>query len=63
MAWNLVSVGEIETPDLILIDNLDSNFLLFEAAADLKKSRLGEAAPVPVAASWKGPAKPGLVEP
>lgn len=62
VGWSLVNIAEIETPDLILIDNLDSNYLLFETAADLKKSRICKAVLVPVAASSQDPARPCLLQ-
>lgn len=55
LGQSLVCSMPTEKPDLILIDNLDTNYLLFEKARDL--AREGRDAPVlvPVSASGKNP--------
>jgi hypothetical protein len=58
---SLVCNSEFVTPDLIIIDNLDSDYLLFEKAADLKEHGVGEKVLVPVDASGRNPQKPNLV--
>lgn len=61
LGWSLVSDSGIEKPDLILIDNLDTNYLLFEKAGDMKRRGLNVSVLVPVSASGKDPERPGLV--
>ncbi len=61
LGWGLVSDSRIEKPDLILIDNLDPNYLLFEKAGDMKRRGLNTYVLVPVSASGQDPERPGLV--
>lgn len=60
VGWSLVCNSGIERPDVILIDNLDTNYHLFEMAADLKGRGVGDWVLVPVSASPLDPQKPGL---
>ena len=48
-------------PDLILIDNLDTNYLLFEKARDLKRGGATALVLVPVAAGGNHPEEPNVV--
>lgn len=57
----LVCSSEYETADLIVIDNLDSDYLLFEKAAELIERGIAGKVLVPVQASGRNPAKPNLV--
>ncbi len=61
MGWGLVCDSHDETPDLIVIDNLDSDYLLFEKAAELRERGFAGKVLVPVQASGRNPAKPNLV--
>lgn len=47
LGFALVCDSQSERPDLILIDNLDSNYLLFEKAAELKELGFGEKVLIP----------------
>ena len=58
---SLVCDSEFERPDLIVIDNLDSDYLLFEKAGELREHGVGERLLVPVQASGRNPEKPNLV--
>lgn len=58
---SLVCNMSIEKPDLILIDNLDTNYLLFEKARDLEKKGCGAPVLVPVSASRDNPETLNLV--
>lgn len=49
VGWGLVANVQTEKPDLILIDNLDTNFQLFEKASYLQKRGVGKRVLVPVA--------------
>jgi hypothetical protein len=62
LGWSLVSDSEFERPDLILIDNLDHDFQLFEKAADLQRRGIGKEVLVPVHASWQDPEQMDPVE-
>lgn len=61
LGWSLVSDANIERPDIIIIENLDSNYLLFEKARNLKRDGISARVIVPVAAPDNDPVKPGLV--
>lgn len=61
LGWGLVCDSHDETPDLIVIDNLDSDYLLFEKAAELRERGFAGKVLVPVQASGRNPAKPNLV--
>lgn len=61
LGWSLVSDASIERPDIIIIENLDSNYLLFEKARNLKRDGTNARVLVPVAAAGNDPEKPGLV--
>lgn len=61
LGWSLVSNANIENPDVILIENLDSNYLLFEKARNLKRQGASARVLVPVSAAGSDPEKPGLV--
>ena len=52
----------IETPDLILIDNLDRNFQLFEKAGDLQNHGIGKAVLIPVSTFRQNPEQIDPVE-
>jgi len=57
----LVCSSESVTPDLIVIDNLDSDYLLFEKAAELIERGFAGKVLVPVQASGRNPGAPNLV--
>lgn len=61
LGFALVCDSQFERPDLILIDNLDSNYLLLEKAAELKEKVVGEKVLIPVSASARNCEKPNLV--
>jgi len=61
VGWFLVSDTGMVNTDLILIDNLDTNYLLFEKARNLKKSGMDARVVVPVAGAANDPEKPNLV--
>jgi hypothetical protein len=61
LGWSLVCKSEIPRTDLILIDNLDPNYLLFEKAAGLIRQHGIGLVLVPVNASGQDPEKPNLV--
>lgn len=61
LGQSLVCSAPIETADLILIDNLDTNYLLFEKARDLATEGRGAPVLVPVSASGKNPELPNPV--
>ncbi len=58
---SLVCSSEHAAPDLIVIDNLDSDYLLFEKAAELRGRGFAGKVLVPVQASGRNPEKPNLV--
>ena len=58
---SLVCDSQFDRPDLIIIDNLDSDYLLFEKAVDLKALGVCERVLVLVQASGRNPEKPNLV--
>lgn len=58
---SLVCDSQFERPDLIIIDNLDSDYLLFEKAADLQEHGVCDRVLVPVQASGRNHEKPNLV--
>lgn len=60
IGWSLACTSSIESPDVILIDNVDTNYHLFEMAADLKARAVGDWVLVPVTASPLDPQEPGL---
>lgn len=61
LGWSLVCNSEFERPDLILIDNLDTNLQLFEMAAHLRARSIGKWVLVPIAAAAQDPEKPSLL--
>jgi hypothetical protein len=61
MGWGLVTDSGPCKPDLILIDNLEPDYLLFEKAEELRKHDRAAMVLVPVVASGRDPEKPGLV--
>lgn len=61
LGWSLVCSSVIEKPDLILIDNLDSDYLLFEKAADMKRRGTCNRVLIPVMAAGQDTEKPCLV--
>jgi hypothetical protein len=58
---SLVSNNGFEKPDLILIDNLDTDYLLFEKARDLRREGVGAPILVPVTAAANDPGQTNLV--
>ena len=60
LADGLVCTGPTEKSDVIVIENLDNIYLLFERAARLHQDGMGGPVIVPVAATVD-PTKPGLV--
>jgi len=61
IGWGLVTDSGFCEPDLILIDNLDIDYLLFEKAEELMKHCGAATVLVPVTASGQDPERPGLV--
>lgn len=61
VGWFLVSDSGMVNPDLILIDNLDTNYLLFEKARDLKLGGATALVLVPVVAGGNHPDEPNVV--
>lgn len=61
LGWSLVSDASIERPHIIIIESLDSNYLLFEKARNLKRDGANARVLVPVAAAGNDPEKPGQV--
>src|SRR2546425_7089935 len=51
LATSLVCTGEVAPSDIILVENFDPNYLVFERAAELQKAGLARRALVPVQAS------------
>jgi len=60
MARSLVCAQDVAPSDLILIENLDPNYLLFERAAALQKDRIAPRALVPVQA-WQDSGAPNYI--
>src|SRR5712691_1453214 len=51
LAGSLVCTGELAPSDIILVENFNPNYLVFERAAELQKTGLAPRALVPVQAS------------
>ncbi|HMF09517.1 MAG TPA: hypothetical protein VKJ00_10305, partial [Thermoanaerobaculia bacterium] len=60
MARSLVCAQDVAPSDLILIENLDPNYLLFERAAALQKDRIAPRALVPVQV-WQDSGVPNYI--
>lgn len=58
VGWGLVSDTGVGNPDLILLDNLDLDYQLFERAARLMQSGVGTAVLIPVFTSRQDSATP-----
>lgn len=58
VGWGLVSDTGVGKPDLILVDNLDLDYQLFETAARLNQSGVGRAVLIPVFTSRQDSATP-----
>lgn len=61
IGWSLVYNSPIERPDLILIDNLDTEYFLFKKAADFQQQGSGAGVLIPVCAWAQDPGKPAPV--
>jgi hypothetical protein len=66
LARSLVCTGEVAPSDMIVVENFDPNYLVFERAAALQKAGLAPRALVPVQASRDGevanPVSRGIAE-
>jgi hypothetical protein len=61
LAWHLVCGSDTTGADILLVENLDPDYLLFEQAADRINRGQAQSALVLVQASGKDPEKSGLV--
>jgi hypothetical protein len=61
LGWGLVSDSGPCKPDLILVDNLEPDYLAFEKAAELERIDGARMVLVPVTADGRDSKKPGLV--
>lgn len=60
IGWSLVCARDVAPSDVILVENFDPDYLVFERAAELEKARLAQRVLVPVPGS-SDPAVPNLM--